>query len=296
VRALLIASLVLCACGGILSACGEPLAPPWLIDEPRVLGAHIEITGDPGRSSPHPGEEATVRWIVVSPEGIAPMHWRLEACLPDEQGGCATRLAEGSGDGAPTLAFTAPESAGRVVVSGVLCDGGSPAASGCDGGTGTVVTLAVPMAGGGENRSPSLAGATFTVGGQPWPATDDCAALPAIAADGQKRALHVSVAGQREVYLSTANAEGVPRPVRETLQLSHFTTAGKLPRQLSFVESADERDPAELEVEWTPPPAAEIPAEGAVVHFHFVVRDLRGGLDWQTRTLCVTPTGKDPDR
>ncbi len=288
-RALTIATLLLCACG-------EPLAPPWLIDGPRVLGARIETAGDPGRSSPHPGEEVTVRWIVVSPDGTPPMRWRLEACVPDDQGGCATRLAASDGDGPPALAFTAPEGTGRVQVNGVLCAAGRPGAAGCDDGAGTVVTLPVPMAAGEENRSPSLAAAVFTVAGQDWPATDDCAALPAVAAAGQKRALHLSLAGQREVYLSTANPQGEPRPVRETLQLSHFTTAGKLPRQLSFVESADERDPAELEVEWTPPPAADVPAEGLVVHFHFVVRDLRGGLDWQTRTLCVTSTGKDHDR
>jgi hypothetical protein len=32
-----------------------------------------------------------------------------------------------------------------------------------------------------------------------------------------------------------------------------------------------------------------VPAEGQVVRFTFVVRDMRGGVDWLGRSLCVLP-------
>jgi hypothetical protein len=282
----------------LISGCGDPLVPPWLIDGPRVLGARVEAAGDPQRSSPRPGESATVKWIVASPDGPAAMGWALAACLPDSQGDCGTSLGEVAGNDAPTLAFTVPPAetlgpATRVLVTGIFCPDGHPAATGtpgCDGnGAPTLTTLSVPLDRGGEgNLSPSLASATFTIDGAPWPVTDDCAALPVITADEKKRSIGFAIAGQREIYQSTASPDGVARPVREGIQLSHFATAGKLPRQLSFIESSDERDPAELSVDWTAPPVAEVPPGGLVVHFYFVARDLRGGLDWQTRTLCIT--------
>jgi hypothetical protein len=133
------------------------------------------------------------------------------------------------------------------------------------------------------NHSPSLAAAAFTVDGQPWPPGDGCALK--IAADTKVHPIAMALAGQRETYTSTANAEGTPEPRRETIQLSHFATGGKLPRQLSFID--DERDPSDVSVDWTPPTAEEMPA-GGLVRFFFVARDLRGGLDWQTRSLCLT--------
>ena len=42
-----------------------------------------------------------------------------------------------------------------------------------------------------------------------------------------------------------------------------------------------------MTVKWEPPKAATVGAGGQVVTFHFVVRDLRGGLDWTSRALCV---------
>jgi hypothetical protein len=284
----------------LATGCGEPLAPPWLIDGPRVLGARVEAADDPGRPWPRPGEAATVTWIVVAPDGAPALHWGFAACLPDAQGGCGTPLVQAAGDGAPALTVTVPprETLGEVselVVRGAFCASGTPAeVSGtprCEGGGApTVTTLPVPLDLGGEpNRSPSMGSATLTLDGAVWPAGEDCAALPPVAADEKKRLIRFTLAGQREIYQSSANADGVPRPVRETIQLSHFATAGKLPRQLSFIEASDERDPAGVTVDWTAPPAPEVPPQGLLVRFYFVARDLRGGLDWLPRTLCVLP-------
>ena len=277
----------------VLVGCGDPLSPPWLIDKPRVLGARVEAAAEPARPWLRPGEEAAVRWLVAAPDGAPPMRWAFALCLPDARDNCAAPLQTMTGDGAPDLSFSVPPAsalgtAAKLVLAGVFCAGGAPVlamgAPACEGmAAPTVVTLPVPLDRGGEpNHSPSLAAATLSVDGRPWPA-DACLPVPA---DGKAHPLAMALVGQRETYQSTANAEGVPVARREALQLSHFATAGKLPRQFSFVDG--EGDP-ELSVDWTAPPAAEAPAAGATVRFFFVARDLRGGLDWQTRSLCLTP-------
>ncbi len=58
--ALLAAALV---CG----ACGDKLPKATLITHMRVLGARTEVKGDPTRSTPKPGESATLTWSVVFP-------------------------------------------------------------------------------------------------------------------------------------------------------------------------------------------------------------------------------------
>jgi hypothetical protein len=300
------AFLVAGLAAGLLAGCGDPLSPPWLIDQPRVIGARVEAAGEPARAWPRPGERATVRWVVGAPAGAPSMRWALAACLPGAGAGagCAAPLAAAEGDASPELSFEVPAlerlgSATQLVVAGVFCAGGAPSltmgepACAGEGALPTVVTLPVPLALGPEsNRSPDLSGAAVVLGGAPWalPAAEACASLPQIAAGGPARSIGITLFGQREVYQSAANAEQIPRPRRESIQLSHFATAGTLPRRFSFIDAADERDPATLDVDWTPPPAAEVPPAGLVVRFYFVARDLRGGLDWQSRSLCVTTT------
>jgi hypothetical protein len=57
----------------------------------------------------------------------------------------------------------------------------------------------------------------------------------------------------------------------------------------AFVESTDESAATTVDVTWVAPTAAEVPAGGLRVTFTFVTRDNRGGTDWTTRTLCVSP-------
>jgi hypothetical protein len=284
---------------GVMGAagCGDPLEPPWLIDKTRVLGARVEAVGDPGRPWLRAGESAEVKWIVAAPEDAPAVGWSFVLCLPDAGSGCETPLAQMSGVGTPDVTFTVPAqealgTADHLLMAGVFCAGGQPASmtGTCEGGgTATVVTLPLLLdRGGPTNQSPSLAAAAITFGGEPWPASADCGTQPRVAADGQKHPIAVTLTGQREVYQSTANPEGVPASRRESLQLSHFATGGKLPRQLTFIEGKDDSDPATVSVEWTAPTAAEVPPAGLVVRFFFVARDLRGGLDWQTRSLCVS--------
>jgi hypothetical protein len=283
----------------LLAGCGDPLSPPWLIDKPRVLGARVEAADEPDRPWLRPGEAADVKWLVAGPDEAPPMRWAFALCLPDAHDSCATPLQTMSGQGPAVLSFTMPPAgtlgaAPSLLLAGVFCAGGAPVlamgAPSCEGmATPTVVTLPVQLDRGGDaNHNPSLAAAAVTVDGQPWPAGDGCGLK--VAADGKAHPVALTLAGQRETYQSTANAEGAPMAKRETIQLSHFATGGKLPRQISFLDG--DGDPSTVSVDWTPPAAAEIPADG-VVRFFFVARDLRGGLDWQARSLCVTP---NPER
>jgi hypothetical protein len=279
----------------LLAGCGDPLTPPWLIDKPRVLGARVEAMDEPARAWLRPGEAADVKWIVAAPEGAPALRWAFALCLPDAHGGCAMPLQTMSGDGAPDLAFTMPPAealgaAPKLVLAGVFCAGGAPVLAmgtpGCEGSAvPTVVALPVLLDRGPDtNHSPSLGAAAFTIDGQPWPAGDGCALT--VPADPKEHPIAVTLGGQRETYQSTANAEGVVETKRETIQLSHFTTTGELERQISFLD--DDKDPSDVSVKWTPPAVGELPA-GGLVRFFFVARDLRGGLDWQTRSLCVNP-------
>ncbi len=74
-------------------------------------------------------------------------------------------------------------------------------------------------------------------------------------------------------------------PQQESLQISHFSTAGEFDRQFSFV---DDDETTTLEVEWDTPLPGDVPEEGLVVRFFFVLRDGRGGVEWIERAACVT--------
>lgn len=75
------------------------------------------------------------------------------------------------------------------------------------------------------------------------------------------------------------------REASETLFVSHAATAGRFDRQLTVIEpeSAD----LSASIDW------KAPGSGAdtnrIARLYFVVRDLRGGVDWTARTLCVVP-------
>lgn len=75
---------------------------------------------------------------------------------------------------------------------------------------------------------------------------------------------------------------------RETIQISHFSTAGELARVFSAIPVIDTVD-NRLTVGWTTPRAEKVPPGGLVVHFAIVARDGRGGFALAERALCVTP-------
>jgi hypothetical protein len=95
-------------------------------------------------------------------------------------------------------------------------------------------------------------------------------------------------ATERETYTAVLGDPPAPAAKRESLQVSGFTTSGKLESPFVFVEALDPRDTTPLELKWNAPKLADVTADTPVT-FTFVTRDSRGGTDWTTRTACVEP-------
>jgi hypothetical protein len=290
------------------SACGPMMDPPSLVQDTRVIGARVEVSGAPDRAMPRPGEAIRVTWLVTAPRAVPAMGWAFAACAgqggadPTCQGPPAVMF---QGHGVPVVELTVPEahelgSVRELVLYGRICPDGEPAVDpagaqpGCAGGTeGTTAALAIPLALDRDegNHNPSLAGQAATFDGQPW-AVDErqaCADLPQVTAGTADHVLGLETAGRdRERFTTMAGDPPVPTEQRERLQISQFTTAGKLERSFSEVESDDPGERPAIEVKWKAPAAADVPVEGLVVRFTFVARDLRGGVDWTSRAVCVT--------
>ena len=290
----------------LLAGCGPTFDPASRIESTRVLGARIEVEGAPDRATPKPGETADVTWLVTSPDVTPPLGWAFVVCpLGTAVGsfGCLDMpLARFDGTATPPrISIVVPSTAAlgtatSVVVYGEICTGAGSTPhfdpqsglAGCTGGGhGTTVSLDFPLQLGDEANHNPVADRAFTFDGAMWPAlsaTDDpCGQGPRVAAGSRAHVIGATTEGtDREPYTAAAMT-------RERLQISQFTTAGKLKSQFSFVETTDESPTTTVDVTWDAPEAAEVPATGAAVTFTFVVRDDRGGADWTTRRLCVTP-------
>lgn len=82
-------ALVLC----IVAACSESFLPASAVLNVRVVGALVEVEGEPGRANPSPGDTVQVSNIVIdrghppSAEGAslspAPLQWSLIPCIPE---------------------------------------------------------------------------------------------------------------------------------------------------------------------------------------------------------------------
>jgi hypothetical protein len=282
-----------------------------------VLGARVEAAGDAMRAWPLPGEDVTITWIVTAPDALPPHAWTLVACVANpSRTGCADApfaVLDGAG-AVPIVAFTTPDAAtlgdaGGLLVLGVICADGTPAAGatddalpGCagDDATATVVKLDVPIATtAASNRRPTLAPDAASFDGAAWlaiatgdePARQGCATSPPSAAVPHVHVEPGKDAPELDLAIATLAADREPiDDTRETLQLSSFATDGELSNQFAFIEADDDRAAPTAALTWTPPNAADIPAGGMRVRFTFVLRDGRGGLDVTTRVACaVTP-------
>jgi hypothetical protein len=186
---------------------------------------------------------------------------------------------------------------------GAVCAGGAASLDGPDGAacapateSATVARFAIPIVAPGEtpNHRPNLANDAVTLAGAAWTTAptgdaggpcDATTGLPVVTAGGAELELRlVTDADDRESF---ARAPGAA-PTPEELQLSSFATAGKLAGSYASIPPTDTRPDADLTVKWTPPATPDVPSGGLLVHFHFVLRDGRGGLDWLHRAACVT--------
>jgi hypothetical protein len=280
-----------------LLGCDDPLKTVELIEEPRLLGARVEVLDDPGRAAPAPGETATVTFLLASPALTQTQGFALAACPAaprrSARSACAAEpfAAVASGDAeaaAISLTFDVPaelDAANRIAVLGVVCPYGSPSADGqsCDGvEPGQPVMLELELARDDDtNLNPTLQAESLLLDDAPWPevpaAEGDCSGLGyAEVEPGSEHALQVS--------LDDTDRDAVPHPaeldpLRESLQLSHFATAGDLSR--AFETVAWDSDELVRRSSWT------APEQAGLVRFWLVLRDFRGGSDFVERAICV---------
>jgi hypothetical protein len=264
-------------------ACEDALAPAQRIDRPRVLGARVST--ERGEASLVPGEAASVEFLLAGPAGPQPARIAYRFCeaassergVPYcEQEPWAEGVAD-MADGPVALAVPAALDPGiRLALLGVACAEGEPSLAeaaldyGCSGEadplrfsfdawtlesapqlnpdlTGLVVTLA--------DQSVELSGADVA------PTCDDV--LPAFGT-AQSHTLAMDL--------------GAAAITTSELQISLFSTRGKLERQFSFV--AAEQEPRVV-LTWQAPP------EAGPVKQYLVARDGAGGVSWATWNVCV---------
>jgi hypothetical protein len=255
------------------------------------------VLDDPGRAAPAPGETATVTFLLASPALLQTQGFALAACLAaprqSARSACAAEpfaqivSADGEADSA-SLTFEVPAELGaasRIAVLGVVCPYGSPSADGrsCNGvEPGSPVTLELELARDGDtNLNPTLQPESLLLDDEQWsdvPAAEgDCAGLGYVEVDaGSEHTLQLT--------LDEADRDPVPHPaeldpLRESLQLSHFATAGDLSR--AFETIAWDSDELVRRSSWT------APAQAGLVRFWLVLRDFRGGSDFVERAICV---------
>lgn len=142
----------------LLVACSESFLPAWAVTDLRVIGARVEVNGQPERARPEPGDQVQVSMIVID-QGAPPsedpdvpaltpelLRWAFIPCIPQATlfGSpiCRTPIQPCDGcEGAPSddrlafpvLSFRVPDQvdldaaeADSVVVQGAVCIHGVP--------------------------------------------------------------------------------------------------------------------------------------------------------------------------
>lgn len=289
-----------------LQGCDDPLKPVDIVEEPRVLGARIEVAGDPDRASPHPGEAAHVTWLVATPSGDAVSGFALGACsatplnagLSECREAPFTIASAAPSTDRPRFDFTVPaeldpSAAPLLAVQGRLCPESSGSFEGdqarCSDGAGLRVNLDFLVARSDDiNQNPNFSADSILLDDAGWPlvpiAGEGCTGLglPELSYTGDEHTIVVALPDSaRQPLVQKSSAD----PKRESLRIAHFATAGEL---TSAFSNLLESDPAtSVSFGWKAPQDA--PAEGRLVRFWFVVRDGRGGSDFTVRALCALP-------
>ncbi len=279
------------------AGCGEPLQLQQVIEKSRVLAARTEVSGDPERASPRPGERATVELLVAHPSGVQAVSWALQVCpRPDVSSGVpqcegaviAQSIQTTPTDGAPRVEFTTPM-ATRLLVFGVVCTAGAPGrlsaspdwtdSAHCTDPNARALRVSFDVEVGTENRHPVLSDDLLLLDGTPWNET------PASCADTQIP--HVNTAST-EISIGVAlNSREVVNAARERITLTHFSTVGELDRPFSVIEASDAADPARTTVSLTLPTVSQDRLSRVLV----VARDGRGGTQWLERALAAQKQG-----
>ena len=270
-----------------------------------------------GRAEVSPGEAASVSWIVAGPGAPATLDWAFALCTT-AGGDCKDAPQPiATGSGAPvTVAFATPDAATLgtdqlPLMLGVVCANGAigfdpnTALGTCTGAgaSGTTVRFVVPVTPASKtpNHHPVFTNDVFEIGGAPWDTATATAAAPGDACDATtglptwpRRLTGKTRSSKRSGSSATATTARRSRPParpcpssRTCRNISNFATAGKFESSYAAIFATDLRPDADVTVKWEPPAARTVGGGGEVVAFHFVVRDLRGGLDVASRSLCL---------
>lgn len=314
------------AASASVTGCLEELSPGWRIEDARVIGALVQVQGEPGRAAPRPGETVEVELLLAEPPygAAAPpsLGWAVVACVPSPASApgmpaCAGAPVPALGEGRPVrFPLTLPPAAAlggarELTLLGLVCVGGAPALGGdtleCTGGARAVrlvdrIAIAADDAA-APNRRPTIADERVTLtapGAAPvvWELAETplleagCAAvaggaaMPTLRAGGPEVELRL-FAGDDDRETFTVRVGDQDETRREALTISSFVSAGTLARQFTVVEGPDGAGRDGFALAYTPPESAE--PGGTPVRFWLVARDGRGGTDLAVRTLCVTP-------
>jgi hypothetical protein len=276
-----------------------------LIEETRVLGARVEVDQDPSRSSPRPGERASLRFFVAAPDGEPNFSYASSVCAvrPVNNGfpSCdgspfAARVeVDPSGAGAG-LEFQVPEELDPELTphgfaSGMLCPNsslkvGADGAPTCLMATGIEVAFEFALGGPEQsNQNPTFDVSALSLDGEPWLASTELScegdSLPRVASKS-RHVIRIDLADSDfEVLAQSTSLD----PARETLLVSPFSNAGKLDH--GFLALNADTPSEQRRVSWDAPSNADDSVN--LVRFYFVVRDARGGQDFAQRALCVEP-------
>jgi hypothetical protein len=264
-------------------ACEDALEPAQRIDRPRVLG--VRVSTERGEASLVPGQPASLEFLLAGPDGPQPARIAYRFCeaASSERGVpyCAQApWAEDVTDSADeAVALDVPAALGpgtRLALLGVACTDGAPTLAdsaldyGCSGEAEPLrFSFDAWTLDSTPQPNPDLIGLGVTLGDESvdlsgadvTPTCDD--ALPSLA--------------PAQSHTLTIDLGTTALPTKE-LQLSHFSTRGKLERQFSFVDGEQARS---VVLTW------QAPAEVGPVKQYLVARDGAGGVSWATWNLCV---------
>ena len=172
------------------SACSEDFAPASLIGSGRLLGARVEVVADTRRSTPRPGEDLRVIFLVAAPAATT-FRGVFAFCVAAEVatglGACreapfVTVELQGDMSSLPQTVFAVPSAdllagADQLFGVGVFCAGGVPTvdpirlSGSCSEGRATVTTLNVALDTAGQsNQHPTVSDGVFTLNGMLWDA------------------------------------------------------------------------------------------------------------------------------
>lgn len=312
-----------------LTGCVEGFDSPTEILSNRVLGARLEIAGDLARAWPRAGENVAVRWFVVDPAEAAPLTYAFLVCEAGAaeatsqfcgKAPFATAVVTTPTMDEPRIAFKTPAKASRLLLQGVICANGTPVV---DVAKASAKCIADPVD--DADAGPALRPKTTLVTKTIFVVDDDAAtnrhpvlfgaapiAVRRTTADGPVVLTQAGLVPLEDCR-DEATAEGVPvlvakknmefeMPVdprdrefyetadgdrlREELELGCFSSGGEFNKTYMVV---DDRYESRRSLYWDAPKAEDLPKDGRLTRFFFVLRDARGGEEWTTRAACIVP-------